>query len=637
MSLQQKVSSAIRILRWNRDVSARASHLVEVIYNFQAGSGNVSGSTVFFERKLMSTKTSIKRIAAVAAVALTLGGFSAVSAHAVAVAGDLNVTVDSASHTSGLVGTGVAGAYNFVQVTLTPSAIAGAQYVVGVTGGTASTSATSVVGSGTASLLETAPDTSTALVTLTVPTPVVGTITLKSYAVVGGVVSATASSTAVITVGAALPGTVYNHSSAFIGAAGSSATADAAASVLTASSTAGSSPVAQLSVKQYASSDTTTVIASGSSTAVTVSVSGAGSVDTFTGNGLTRGPSSTVAAGTSNNSEFLLFPDGRAGTSTITVTVNGAVVATKTFTFVGSATKYVFDNVAADAIQDANYKTYIPVAGSGTLTVTAADANGNSAAVGTISSATSSNTAVATVAITTNVSSATTAVLTVTGVSAGTANITITDGATTSPKTLVIPVRVTGTTVAKVTLAFDSSSYAPGQKFTLTASAFTAAGDPVADGVRDLWTTAPSFNTITQGTALVFNAVGETVAGGVVTWTGYAPVVTGALTISGTDSTSAAAAVTATADVASTTDAAAQAAIDAAQEATDAANAAYDAANNAMDSADAATAAAQDASDNASAALAAVTSLSATVAKLVKSVTAITTALASIKKKLGVK
>ena len=633
MSLQQKVSSAIRILRWNRDVSARASHLVEVNHNFQAESENVSDSTVFFERKLMSTKTSIKRIAAVAAVALTLGGFSAVSAHATATTGVLTCTTASTITDTGAC-TGIAGSLNYVVLSLTQGAT-GVQEVVSVTGGTASTAATTVTGSGTASLVSTS--TGGGPVALTVPTPTAGTITVKEYAVTNGVVASTATDTVVITVLAAAAGTVYNHSSAFIGAAGSSATADAAASALTASSTASSTAAAQISVKQYSTSDTTTTMASTSSTAVTVSVSGAGSVDTVAGNGLTRGPSSTVAAGTVYNSEFLLFPDGRAGTSTITVTVNGAVVSTKTFTFVGSATKYVFDNVAADAIQDANYKTYIPVAGSGTLTVTAADANGNDAAVGTISSATSSNTAVATVAITTNVSSATTAVLTVTGVSAGTANITITDGATTSPKTLVIPVRVTGTTVAKVTLAFDSSSYAPGQKFTLTASAFTAAGDPVADGSRDLWTTAPSFNTITQGTALVFNATAETVAGGVVTWTGYAPVVTGALTISGTDSTSAAAAVTATADVASTTDAAAQAAIDAAQEATDAANAAYDAANNAMDSADAATAAAQDASDNASAALAAVTSLSATVAKLVKSVTAITTALASIKKKLGVK
>jgi hypothetical protein len=39
-------------------------------------------SVTFLERKKMSTKTSIKRIAAVAALALTLGGFSAVSANA---------------------------------------------------------------------------------------------------------------------------------------------------------------------------------------------------------------------------------------------------------------------------------------------------------------------------------------------------------------------------------------------------------------------------------------------------------------------------------------------------------------------------------------------------------------------------
>ena len=45
----------------------------------QAGLGNVSNST-FLERKIMSTKTSIKRIALVAAAALTLGGFSVITA-----------------------------------------------------------------------------------------------------------------------------------------------------------------------------------------------------------------------------------------------------------------------------------------------------------------------------------------------------------------------------------------------------------------------------------------------------------------------------------------------------------------------------------------------------------------------------
>ena len=134
MSLQQKVSSAIRILRWNRDVSARASHLVvekdplityESVIFSQAGLENVSRSTVFFERKLMSTKTSIKRIAAVAAVALTLGGLSAVSAHAAQSVAQtyLNCTqADGGSLTPGsTVGatcSGVAGSYNTVQLTM---------------------------------------------------------------------------------------------------------------------------------------------------------------------------------------------------------------------------------------------------------------------------------------------------------------------------------------------------------------------------------------------------------------------------------------------------------------------------------------------------------------------------------------
>jgi trimeric autotransporter adhesin len=90
MSIQQQVSRAIRILRGNRDVSARASHLVvqkDQLMTYEVDSLSQAEMKKFFkstfsERKIMSTKTSFKRIAAVAAVALTLGGFSAVSANA---------------------------------------------------------------------------------------------------------------------------------------------------------------------------------------------------------------------------------------------------------------------------------------------------------------------------------------------------------------------------------------------------------------------------------------------------------------------------------------------------------------------------------------------------------------------------
>ena len=97
----KKVSAAIRILQRNRDASARATHLVVKKYPLityeKALLGQATGgkfpSVTFLERKTMSTKTSIKRIAAVAAVALTLGGFSAVSANAA-----------SLNNTTGIVG-----------------------------------------------------------------------------------------------------------------------------------------------------------------------------------------------------------------------------------------------------------------------------------------------------------------------------------------------------------------------------------------------------------------------------------------------------------------------------------------------------------------------------------------------------
>jgi len=67
----KQVSAAVRILHQKRDASARATHL-------KAENWIVQSSTI--ERKIMSTKTSFKRIALVAASALALGGFSVISA-----------------------------------------------------------------------------------------------------------------------------------------------------------------------------------------------------------------------------------------------------------------------------------------------------------------------------------------------------------------------------------------------------------------------------------------------------------------------------------------------------------------------------------------------------------------------------
>jgi hypothetical protein len=69
-----------------------------------------------------------------------------------------------------------------------------------VTGGTASSAATTVSGSGTAALIATANSSSTAF---TVPTPTVGTIVVKTYAFTNGVQAPTSTSSLTITVAAA--------------------------------------------------------------------------------------------------------------------------------------------------------------------------------------------------------------------------------------------------------------------------------------------------------------------------------------------------------------------------------------------------------------------------------------------------
>ena len=84
----KQVSAAVRILHQKRDASARATHLMvkndSLITYEKAFEGQAAGekffSATFLERKIMSTKTSFKRIALVAASALALGGFSVISA-----------------------------------------------------------------------------------------------------------------------------------------------------------------------------------------------------------------------------------------------------------------------------------------------------------------------------------------------------------------------------------------------------------------------------------------------------------------------------------------------------------------------------------------------------------------------------
>ena len=622
--IAQQVSRAIRILRGNRDESARASHLVvekdllmtyETDFLDQAEREKCSQST-FSERKIM--KTAFKRVALVAAAALAIGGISAVSAQAT---GTADWTFSSNYAAAGVGQTTstetvaqIAGVANYVTLN---NVTVGAVYFT-VTGGATTTATTS----GTVAFAG----------SVSIATPVVGSITVTSYDIASGAASLTATSTTTITVLASAPGTVFNHSTSYItvSSTANSVTAPALSdsSSTSVSGSASGSYYAVLTNTQYSTTDTTTQMApAANALAVTVAISGAGAVDT-TSAGTTRGPSATVAAATGAVNNFYVFADGRTGAATITVTVNGVVASTKTVTFVGSLSKYI---LTADNTQ----KTNIGVGATGTLTITGQDSNGNAIATPSISTATSSDTTIATTSVSGNV-------VTVTGVKSGTANITVSNGAST-PITLVVPVVITKTTAAKVVLAFGAASYAAGDKITVTLTATDSNGSPVADGSYALLGSSG----IAANVALVASTLPTTatvaIVGGTASYTAYAPDSTATLNLAAvegatTDNVIAgntAAAITATAQLTSPSADASNAATDAANEATDAANAATDAANAAADSADAATQAAQDAGDKADAALAAVTALSQQVTTVLAKVAALAATLAKITKAIA--
>jgi hypothetical protein len=399
-------------------------------------------------------------------------------------------------------------------------------------------------------------------------------------------------------------------STAFIGAAGAEATVDAT-TLTTTSYLASATAVARISTRQYQDAAKLVNMNAAHTSAVTATVTGAGILGVEGSSA--RGASLSIAAGTSTTpgtalNQFNLYPDGRTGKATITITV-GATSYTKTFTFIGALASY-------SVVES---KKNIGVAETATITPSGLDANLNAATLGTVT-AVSSDVAIATVAV-----NATTQVVTVTGVKAGTATVTLMNATTAAAATITKVVTVTILPVTSPTIAwkFDKDSYDAGEKMTLTV---TASG--VADGARAAFTAAPVANfTLASGSdTLVASPV---FAAGVATYTLYAPATPGKFTLTASigqaidteialkkaaDAADAAATpvpttasyvaskVSLSATITNPALTAAQEATDAANEATDAGNNAKDAADQAIEAADAATIAAQDAAAAAEAA-----------------------------------
>ena len=660
-SATNKVSSVLRIVRGERDALVRTAH-------FKAASENVSFATI--ERKIMSTKTSFKRVALVAVASLGIGVLSSMAPASAAMAawsatGNANTSVGinkitlatlttaptvgsavlvsfgtdiaagetSTGASASLVNrfVGVLSSYpaNAARTVTVSGANPGAGFTtVSLTGWTTESATTgnaihfesATAGNAGAGARESVTaSTTTGLARFSFTPDVAGTyvLTVFNQAGDGGSTSqipdaSEASQTISITVAAASAYSAGTSTSVSAGAVagttvgGSTDSTTAEKTVAKAITTIGG--IIKVTLKN---ADST--VANGLTVSATITGSGLITADTNAPSAVGAARSSSVVLTGANVGFIHVSADGSAGTGTVTVSVTDAagvtsVLATETYTFVGAVTAFTRDADTA--------KAYIGVGDTDTIDLLPVDSLGNTAASFT-TVASSSNTLVATVVNGTNQ-------VIVTGVKSGTAVITVCNTVCTATGAIsnTFTVKVSKTTAASYTLTFDKATYAPGEKMTLTVSAIDSNGNPVADS--GFGTQLPALRTLYSSTGLTANAAitglpaattTAALVSGKKTYTMFAPLISGDVVISATEGTgvdsvallaTSAKVVSATATVSGGS---ADAALDAANEATDAAYAAADAADNATQAAVDAGAAAAMAQESADAALAAVTDL----------------------------
>ncbi|CAN2245898.1 hypothetical protein MCEMZLE42_01313 [actinobacterium SCGC AAA044-D11] len=607
----------------------------------------------------MSTKTSIKRIALVAAAALALGGFSAVSANAAALDGNnpgFTITAGASSYTNATTGavsaTDVGSAVDGDQVKVATATVGSAvtvRYYVATGSSAFSPSVTGAV-----FLAATVADDTAATPTGFIPgsnvfyavTDNVGDtfdstqyIEMKVFSTTPGTATVTiGASTATITYGAASTVSAQ-YSTSFITARNDDtvpATADTAS--LTGSKTAGSQR-AQIAVAVRDSAGNLM-----EDQGLSASISGPGLLgiaNTDTLSAVTSGEDSTTATGRSitvaasnaNTAYFFVtvWSDGTAGTSTITLTSGTTQLATETITFVGTpATVKSTQNlkVAKASTQlGANPSTVDGTNGGDSYATTVAftaeilDSNGNAVGAGATTKLTSSDSSVITVG--TCAENATysgnfeCSVSGAQGAASGkSATVTLSVLNTTTGLFDIVANALTfsvGGSIATVAVTTDKATYTAGEAMVITATAKDSSGNAAYDGQAPYSDTVSSSKTISSLPAVATAQI----VGGVNTTKTYAPVTSGDFVITGE-----------TTDALTGTAFSASASVEADQSASlalDAANAATDAANNAYDEAQNATQAASDA-------LAAVTALAAQVKSLIASVKKLTSAVAKLKK-----
>jgi hypothetical protein len=617
----------------------------------------------------MSTKTTIKRIALVSVAALGFGVLSVVPSSAVTNADTLVVSAATAAQTTAetATATSATATLSYLAGAATDSMSVTASLVSGPAGSTAlprlqvvettSAQVQTTFGANLAVGADIAPNTAALVVpsaatyaaavsakvrvflatTATAAPTVAGTYVVKLTPAVtagGGALNATAQTiTITVTTAAALDTTVDAAKSTSILNAAETVTATADATV-TGSMTVVASPTNTGTIKVTLNNAAGSAVTSESYTASILSGPGllGSGVQVADNNAAPTGRAITVR----NGDVVGVFPDGSSGVSKIEIrTAKGVLIATETVTFFGDVASIVA-TVAKSVI---GVRTEADV-----ITAVAKDAAGTTVTAPTLY-ITSGTTTIISNSYSSAVGAAGVTKFSLTGVKAGTASLVVSNGSTAALSTVsaaAVSVRVGGGSAELdgVTVAFDKTSYAPGEAATVTVTPTDVAGLTLADDTYTVFTAAglvasyslPSGSeTITLATAQNGGVAGTGTAKGVATYKIYMPNIEGDFKLSWTRSASYA---TAANDdltgsiVAAVSSPGTAAATDAANEATDAANAATDAALAAAEAADAATTAAQEASDAVAALSESVTKLIAGLQSQIKSLAAVVAKIA---------
>ena len=530
MTPNKQVSPAIRILRGERDVSARATHLEAATRKFLVTTN---------ERKQMSTKTNFKRIALVAVAALGLGVLSSVPSQA-AVVGLPSVTATNGtatiqtsdsttaatlavkfnatagadsltiSATLGAKPAGAAGATDSVMTTVADTATSTGSTTV-ITGRSMADTATAVatqgatplsVGSVQQVLISTAAGVAAAKFRYQLDTALVriaGTYTVdyvvKVYSAGVEVTASAAFGQMLITVTdgtAAASGAVSAAGTStaimYAGSAYAQTAVDSSVSVVSTPSTSANAVIRV--TQKTAAGD-----ASRESITVTTTIGNVGTTSTA------QGKSITFVGNANGINDIGLFADGTSGTAVITIKTTTVTFANKAATFFGSVAATITATPLATTIGSTSATAILAVA---------KDALGNNIrsadAVYAYSDAvTVINTGTAPAGSTCGTYNSTYGgyLCSLAGSNNGTANITIRNASTTTLSTVAstaVAIKVNTLPSASVKLEFDKATYAPGEVAYIIVRPLDSAGAAIgATTVTNLFATGGITSTVAFG------------------------------------------------------------------------------------------------------------------------------------------